>query len=100
MPPSAVEDFTYGASDQQFLRLHLPPTTTTTTAAWPVVVIIHGGFWKNQWTIDNAAHMSLAPSLTDTYAAVEVEYRRRDHPGGGCPGTQEDLPLGTGRAAR
>lgn len=99
--PSTFLEFKYGAaSDQQFLRVHLPPPLPR-IFLHPVVVIIHGGFWKDEWTIDNAAHMTLAPSLTKpvenasgptgAYAAIEVEYRRRGHPGGGYPGTQEDV---------
>ena len=94
--------FFYGDSDQQFLRVHLPEKPRLSPRSLlPVVLILHGGFWKNKWTIDNAGHTSLAPSLlepvadgsfaTGAYAAIEVEYRRRDHPGGGYPGTQEDV---------
>jgi len=85
--PYAEED------PDQFMRLHLPRELPTSNI--PVVVIIHGGFWKNVWTVSNAAHTTLAPSLVDSgaYAAVEVEYRRRDSPGGGYPGTMDDIEL-------
>jgi pimeloyl-ACP methyl ester carboxylesterase len=103
-------DFPY-ASDHpaQFCRVHLPSAFASDTL-YPVVVIIHGGYWKNKWNIDNAAHTTLAPALnalapsTSTsastsssssdslvYAAVEVEYRRRDDEGGGYPGSLQDV---------
>ncbi|KAJ8599684.1 hypothetical protein CTAYLR_004736 [Chrysophaeum taylorii] len=77
----------YGSHPSQFLRLHVPPGRSLTT-----IVIVHGGYWKNKYTLDNAAISSLAPALSEAgYAVVEVEYRRRDDAGGGWPGSCDDL---------
>lgn len=59
-------------------------------------MILHGGYWKNRYGLDdeygNAGTISLAPFFVKCgFAAVEVEYRRRDHEGGGWPGTNEDI---------
>ena len=65
-------------------------------------MIIHGGFWKERWHVNNAAHTTIAPSLARpvseqpassplSYVAVEVEYRRREADGGGYPGTNNDV---------
>jgi acetyl esterase/lipase len=84
----------YGTEDKdQFCRFHYIKSTLASSRKLPVVIIFHGGFWKNKWTIDNAAHTSLAPSLvsTNNYLAVEAEYRRRDSPGGGYHGSQDDV---------
>ena len=83
----------YGNDDSdQFMRVHFP-LAASASQPLPVVVIIHGGFWKNRWNVSNAAHTTLAPSLAASgdYVAVEVEYRRRDSPGGGYPGSMNDV---------
>lgn len=60
----------------------------------PVAVLFHGGFWKQQWNVDNTPLVSLGPDLlAKGFGVVEVEYRRRDDEGGGWPGTNEDALL-------
>jgi acetyl esterase/lipase len=50
------------------------------------------GFWKNKYNVDNAALDKMPAALqTHGYIAVEIEYRRRDHEGGGWPGTNDDV---------
>ena len=53
----------YGEHAQQFMRVHVPDAGRFDSSGRRVALIVHGGFWKACWTIDNAAHMSLAPSL-------------------------------------
>ena len=67
-------------------------------ASAATVVIIHGGYWKNRFGIGdeygNAGTASIAPYFAERgFAAVELEYRRRDHHGGGWPGTNEVLAI-------
>jgi acetyl esterase/lipase len=65
-------------------------------AGWqaPVAVLYHGGYWKQQWTVDNTPITSIVPDLLSTgFGVVEVEYRRRDDEGGGWPGTNQDVLL-------
>jgi acetyl esterase/lipase len=60
----------------------------------PVAALYHGGYWKQQWTIDNTPITSIVPDLLKLgFAVVEVEYRRRDDEGGGWPGTNNDAML-------
>ena len=48
--------------------------------------VVHGGFWKQQWTVLNAAHETVAPfAAARGWLAVEAEYRRRED--AGWPGT-------------
>lgn len=64
--------------------------------AWqaPLAVLYHGGYWKQQWTVDNTPINSVVPDLLcKGFGVVEVEYRRRDDEGGGWPGTNEDALL-------
>lgn len=82
-------NFSYGEDATQFVRLHLPPGDASCVAT---VVLVHGGYWKNKYGVDNAAMSTLPGALTSkSYAVVEVEYRRRDHDGGGWPGTCDDM---------
>ena len=60
----------------------------------PVAVLIHGGYWKQQWTIDNTPITSIVPDLlAKGFGVVELEYRRRDDEGGGWPNTNADVLL-------
>ena len=44
----------------------------------PAAVLIHGGYWKQQWTIDNTPITSIVPDLlAKGFGVVELEYRRR-----------------------
>ncbi len=67
----------YGPSTSQFFRLSLPETHQLQGGSAPVVVIIHGGFWKQKYSIDNSAIESLSTLfVSQGFAACEVEYRR------------------------
>ena len=75
----------YGDHADQFLRFYFPKKKKLP----PVIVIVHGGFWKTKFTVDNAAIECIAPYLVDRgYAAVEVEYRRGE---GSWPLSSEDV---------
>lgn len=84
----------YGTNDCQYLKLY-PPVESTPNVASPVCFIVHGGYWKNQWSVDTAllhGEQGIAEFMTKKgYVAVEIEYRRRDHEGGGYRGTNEDV---------
>jgi len=88
----------------RFLRLHAAPERIPEGGVHATAVIMHGGYWKNKYGLDdaygNAGTASLAPFfLSCGFAAVELEYRRRDHTGGGWPGTNEDILLALRRLA-
>lgn len=56
----------------------------------PLVVLLHGGFWRAAY--DLSLMRPLAAALaTDGYAVWNVEYRRVGMPGGGWPGTLDDV---------
>ena len=77
---------TYGEQPQQFADLYLPADEATP----PVVVLIHGGFWRAQYGLD--LMVPLAEDLADAgYAVWNIEYRRVGQPGGGWPGTLDDV---------
>lgn len=87
----AGQRISYGADSLQFGELRLPPGR----GPFPVAIVIHGGCWYSPYAnIRNAA--PLADALTTAGVATwNVEYRRYDHPGGGWPGTFQDVARAT-----
>lgn len=91
--PSAPADnprrITYGPAQQQFGDLWLP-SASSEPSKLPVVVLIHGGFWYSTYGLDLMD--DLAHDLSDRGVAVwNIEYRRIGDPGGGWPGTFDDV---------
>lgn len=80
----------YGQETPQFGDLRLPD------GAGPhrVVVIIHGGFWKSEYSLDHIGHLADAIRRAG-FATWSLEYRRVGDDGGGWPGTFHDIGAGT-----
>src|SRR5688572_18692450 len=80
--------FNYGRDDQQAGDLSLPGA-----ARPPVVCLLHGGFWRMPH-----GRAELAPIARDLctrgFAVWNLEYRRVGAPGGGWPGTLQDVGAG------
>lgn len=85
--PDAV--IAYGPDSLQFGELRLPAGR----GPFAVAIVIHGGCWVHDYAAArNAA--ALSDALRDAGVATwNVEYRRRDNPGGGWPGTITDIGL-------
>jgi acetyl esterase/lipase len=85
-PPAADFRVWYGADSLTFGDLRLPPGVPHP----PLVVVIHGGCWRAENDLRHASHLSAA--LRDVGIATwTVEYRRVGNPGGGWPGTFQDI---------
>jgi acetyl esterase/lipase len=78
---------TYGSDPSQFGQLWLPAASSIPV---PIVVLIHGGFWRAQYGLDLMDGLA-ADLVARGFAAWNVEYRRVGQPGGGYPGTLEDV---------
>ena len=77
----------YGPQPEQVVDLRLPLGDAET-----LVVLIHGGFWKVEY--DRAHIGPLADALAQAgYAVAVPEYRRVGSPGGGWPGTFDDISV-------
>ena len=77
----------YGADSLQFGELRLP----NGKGPFPVAIVIHGGCWVHGYAAANNA-APIADALRDAGVATwNIEYRRRDNPGGGWPGTFLDV---------
>ena len=85
-PPPADARVAYGGAEQQFAEIRLPPGS----GPYAVAMLIHGGFWRPHRTL---SHMSfLAAALAcEGVASFNIEYRRVGEPGGGWPGTTDDV---------
>ncbi len=88
--PAVAPDasFTYGSDASQFVDLYLP----STTGMHPVVVLVHGGCWREQYTLKPLG--GICRALTDAgFAVWSIEYRRTGN-GGGYPQTLLDVAQG------
>jgi acetyl esterase/lipase len=97
-PPDQV--LRYGPRREQFADLRLPVWSEETESSsgsapewrpeWPVVIFLHGGFWRA--TFDRTHTGPLAEALAAAgFAVCTPEYRRTGQPGGGWPGTFDDV---------
>ena len=87
-PPDAR--IAYGDDALQFGELRLPEGP----GPHPVAIVIHGGCWLAEYDMGHIR--TLAEALTgEGIAAWIVEYRRVGNPGGGWPGTFEDVADGS-----
>lgn len=81
----------YGADPRQKGELRLPKGK----GPFPVAVVIHGGCWNAKME-DWQGTVPLAEALTARGIATwNIEYRRTGNPGGGYPGTFEDVAAAT-----
>jgi acetyl esterase/lipase len=78
----------YGDRDSQFVDFRRPGEGT----AWPLAIMIHGGFWRVRYDLLHAAPVCEALCAAG-FATANIEYRRVGEPGGGWPGTFDDVKL-------
>jgi len=84
--PPADHRLSYGPGEFHFGDLRLP----LKNGPHPVAVVIHGGYWRSIYGLDYMGQTCGA--LTEIGAATwNIEYRRIGNPGGGLPGTFEDV---------
>ncbi|GHO45658.1 alpha/beta hydrolase family protein [Ktedonospora formicarum] len=80
----------YGPEAQQFGELFPQPGN----GPHPVVILIHGGFWRAPYDLTLMAGMA-QNLVKQGFAVWNVEYRRIGDPGGGWPGTFQDVASAT-----
>ena len=84
-PPAPLR-VAYGAGPDHYGDLWLPASSART----PLVVFFHGGYWRSRYDLSHASFA--CQSLAGLGMAVwNVEYRRSGLPGGGWPGTFDDV---------
>jgi acetyl esterase/lipase len=88
--PRADFRILYGSEPKQFGDLRVPRPNG---AKHPVAVVLHGGFWRNRFTLDYLGH--LCQSLQQVGIATwNLEYRSIGDAGGAWPGTFDDAAAG------
>ncbi len=85
-PPTATR--AYGLDPAQVYDLRLPRPDGESVGA--TVLIVHGGFWRAAYDRTHAGPQAQALADAGFHVAVG-EYRRTGMPGGGVPGTLDDL---------
>jgi acetyl esterase/lipase len=85
-PPPADARVAYGSDPNQFGDIRLPKGS----GPFPLVMNIHGGFWRARYDLAHAGHLCAALTAKGI-ATWNIEYRRVGNPGGGWPGTFEDV---------
>ena len=85
-PPAADARVAYGTDPNQFGDIRLPKSK----GPFPVAMNIHGGYWRSKYDLTHAGHVCAALTAKGI-ATWNIEYRRVGNPGGGWPGTFEDI---------
>jgi acetyl esterase/lipase len=85
-PPKADQRLSYGDDANQFVDIRVPAGK----GPHSVLIFIHGGYWRAKYDLTYAGHLCHALTGKDI-ATCNVEYRRVGNPGGGWPGTFEDV---------
>jgi acetyl esterase/lipase len=80
----------YGPDPNQFGDLYRPATPA---AEAPVAVLLHGGFWRARYGLDLMEPLA-ADLVARGFVVWNLEYRRVGQPGGGVPGTLDDVAAG------
>lgn len=89
-PPPPDARLAYGPEPYQFGELRLP----SGRGPHPVAVALHGGYWRARYGLEYLGHLCAA-LVADGLATWNLEYRRLGNPGGGWPGTLQDVGRGT-----
>jgi acetyl esterase/lipase len=87
--PAPARTTAYGPDPAQVYDVRLPRGAQRRVG----VVVVHGGFWRAEY--DRAHAGSQAQAFAEAgYPTAVLEYRRTGMPGGGWPGTGEDIAAG------
>ena len=94
--PPAPRTIAYGAGPLQHVELWKPAGR----GPFPVVLMLHGGCWQTDVAKADIMHMAAADLMKRGIAVWNVEYRGVDVPGGGYPGTLQDVAAAADRLRR
>lgn len=86
-PALRPERVRYGADSNQVIDLWRPGTP----GPHPVIAMIHGGCWQASVASLHIMDWAAADLAARGVAVWNIEYRRVDQPGGGYPGTFQDV---------
>ncbi len=85
-PPPFDERIQYGTDPHQFAELRYPKGKEP----FPLLFVVHGGFWQSAYDLKHIGALCAALTSQGTITC-SLEYRRLGDPGGGWPGTFQDI---------
>ena len=88
--PPFDERVHYGNDPNQFAELRFP----SVKGSFPLLFVVHGGFWQSEYDLSHIGHLCAA-FTSRGIITCSIEYRRIGNPGGGWPGTFQDIGLAT-----
>ena len=80
----------YGDDPAEFAELRFP----NGRGPFPLLFVVHGGFWQSGYDLSHIGHLCAAFTSRGVITC-NIEYRRIGNPGGGWPGTFQDISLAT-----
>jgi acetyl esterase/lipase len=89
-PPLFDVRIRYGNDPNQFAELRFPKGK----GPFPILFVVHGGFWQAAYDLGHIGHLCTAIT-SKGIITCNLEYRRIGNPGGGWPGTFQDISLAT-----
>ncbi|WP_100641673.1 alpha/beta hydrolase family protein [Alteromonas facilis] len=87
---SPTRVMTYGEDENQFIEIWASQNRDRIYPGGAGVVIVHGGCWRKEYGVDHVRPLATALS-DDGYNVFAIEYRRTGQPGGGWPGSLNDV---------
>jgi acetyl esterase/lipase len=90
IPPPFDERTHYGSDPNQFADFRFP----NAKGPFPLLFVVHGGFWQSRYDLSHIGHLCAA-FTSKGIITCSIEYRRIGNPGGGWPGTFQDISLAT-----
>ena len=95
-PPDLV--IRYGTGPEHVADVRLPKSRNGAAARpAPLVIFLHGGFWRVAYDRSHTGPMATALAAAG-YAVCVPEFRRTGQPGGGWPGTFDDVAAAVDRS--
>jgi acetyl esterase/lipase len=94
-PPDLV--ISYGTGPEQVADVRLPASRPGARLPLsPLVIFLHGGFWRAAYDRSHTGPMATALAAAG-YTLCVPEFRRTGQPGGGWPGTFDDVAAAVDR---
>ena len=88
----------YGTGPEHVADVRLPKSRTgAAVRPAPLVIFLHGGFWRVAYDRSHTGPMATALAAAG-YAVCVPEFRRTGQPGGGWPGTFDDVAAAVDRS--
>ncbi|HKT26086.1 MAG TPA: alpha/beta hydrolase [Terriglobales bacterium] len=88
-PSPADARLSYGQDQFQFGDLRVPQGK----GPFPTAMFVHGGFWRARYDLQHAGFFCAGLAKLG-FVTWNIEYRRVGNPGGGWPGSFEDVTAG------